>query len=109
MNFKTLTKTFIFIITLCFSLSSHADIKWIDVRSIDEHRIDNIAGDIRISHYNIVEELTHLYPDLNTEIRLYCRSGNRSGQAMSALKIAGYTNVSNSGGIAQTRDERDLN
>lgn len=109
MNFKTLSKTFIFLIAMCFSLFSFADIKWIDVRSIGEHRVNNIEGDIRISHDIIVKELTAIYPDLNTEIRLYCRSGNRAGQAMSALKRAGYTNVSNSGGIEDTRKERGLN
>lgn len=108
MNIKTLSKTVIVIIAMSFSWLSYAETIWIDVRSIGEYRMDNIEGDILIPHNNIVQKVSAMYPDLNTDIRLYCRSGNRAGKAMSALQIAGYTNVSNAGGIEDTREERGL-
>ena len=38
-------------------------------------------------------------PDLNQEILIYCRSGNRSSQAAKKMLEAGYTNVYDFGGI----------
>ncbi|WP_443871615.1 rhodanese-like domain-containing protein [Lactobacillus delbrueckii] len=38
--------------------------------------------------------------DLDTPLFVYCRSGNRSGQAVAWLKQAGYSKVQNIGGIA---------
>jgi phage shock protein E len=90
------------------SLWSYADTVWVDVRTAFEHTIDNIEGDIRISHGEIVEEIHKIYPDKDTEISLYCRSGARAGKAMSALKEAGYTKVSNIGGIDDARKQRGL-
>jgi phage shock protein E len=82
-----------------FSKAEKAETVWIDVRSFIEHTIDNIEGDIRISYDEIVPQVSEILPDKNTEIYLYCGSGGRARLAMSALKEAGYTNVSNHGGI----------
>jgi phage shock protein E len=49
-----------------------------------------------------------MFPDKTTEIHLYCRSGGRAGRAMNALEDAGYTNVSNAGGIEDAREARAL-
>ena len=92
---------------VCCNLS-YAEAVWIDVRSSFEHIVDNIEGDIRISHEDIVEGITTQFPDKETEIHLYCRSGSRSGKAMSALKQAGYTNLTNAGGINDARKQRNL-
>lgn len=100
--------TFVFILGVLFGQASFADTVWIDVRSAAEHHVDNIEGDIRITHSDIVKEIAQLYPDKNTEIQLYCRSGGRAGVALSALKEAGYTNVSNAGGINDARKARDM-
>lgn len=90
------------------SLSYAAEPVWIDVRSAVEHAIDNIEGDVRISHRDIVQEVTILFPDKSTEIYLYCQSGGRSDTAMAALEDAGYTHVINAGGIDDARKERGL-
>ena len=81
---------------------------WIDVRSSVEHMVDSIEGDPLISHSEIVDEVTVLYPDRDTEIKLYCLSGGRAEQAKTALEHAGYTNVSNAGGIEDARKLRQL-
>lgn len=96
------------IATTVISFASIADPVWIDTRSAIEHSIDHIEGDIRITHSDIVDEVSKLYPDKNTEIKLYCRSGGRAGRAMSALQAEGYTNVSNAGGINDARAQRGI-
>lgn len=37
----------------------------------------------------------------DTQIVLYCRSGNRSGKAYQYLKAKGFTNLHNAGGLAE--------
>lgn len=98
------------LLQLAINVPTFAESKpvWIDVRSAVEHTFSHIDGDIRISHTDIVPEISKLYPDKNTEIRLYCASGVRSGKAMNALLAAGYTRVSNAGGIDDARKERKL-
>ena len=108
MNRKNFNHILLLLVTMCFSSLSYADTVWIDVRSVAEHTIDNIDGDVRISHGEIVQKVNEMFPDKSTEIHLYCRSGGRAGKAMSALKEAGYVNVSNVGGIDDARKERGL-
>lgn len=96
------------IVGLMVNSIAFAEPVWIDVRSMLEHKIDNIEGDIRISHSDIVEEVSKIYPDKNTDIRLYCRSGGRAGKAQSSLTNAGYVNVHNVGGIEDARKQRAI-
>ncbi len=97
-------------VILMVSLSglAWAEVVWIDVRSSLEHAVDNIEGDIRISHNEIVERVSEQFPDKNTTIHLYCRSGGRAGIAMSSLQQAGYSDVKNMGSIGDAREERGL-
>jgi phage shock protein E len=122
MNWKKLSTTLLLLLTIGFSPLSHAESSaevapsvevksetvWIDVRSKIENIIDNIDGDPLISHSEIVEGVSAIYPDKNTEIKLYCRRGVRAGRALTALKEAGYTNVSNAGSIDEARKERGI-
>ena len=39
---------------------------------------------------------------------VYCRSGNRAGQAKALLEQAGFTHITNAGGITDVRKLRDL-
>lgn len=87
---------------------AQADTQWIDVRSVPEHLLDSIEGDLRVSHTDIVEVVAERFPDKDTEIALYCRSGNRAGVAMEALQKAGYTQVTNAGGIEDARRARGI-
>jgi rhodanese-related sulfurtransferase len=77
----------------------------VDVREPDEHSEFNIGGillplgDIRVGD---IESIEHLKEQ---EVFLYCRSGNRSGQAAMVLESLGFTNVVNvTGGMLSWRD-----
>jgi len=93
---------------IIFSSLSVADPVWIDVRTLAENQNDNIEGDPLIPHTSIVKVISENYPDKETDIRLYCRTGNRAGQALNALKLAGYHNVQNIGSIGDARKARGL-
>ncbi|WP_258546877.1 MULTISPECIES: rhodanese-like domain-containing protein [unclassified Psychromonas] len=100
------------VLLACFSMASSlafADPVWIDVRTLSESLRNNIPGDLRISHSNIVREVTKLYPDKSTEIHLYDKTGGRSDIAMSALERAGYEFVTNEGSIEEAKQKRGLN
>lgn len=108
MRLKSVGKLAVILAASCCGMWAHADAIWIDVRSVMEHAVDHIEGDMRITHDKITQKVSELLPDKSTEIKLYCRSGGRAGKAASALMEAGYTNVSNAGGIEDAREERGL-
>ncbi|GAC16600.1 rhodanese-like domain-containing protein [Aliiglaciecola lipolytica] len=104
----SLIPIFTLLLAMLFCPPILAETVWIDVRSEAEYKLDNIAGDMRITHTDIVEQVSKQYPDKNTEIHLYCRSGGRAGKAQEALQQAGYNNVKNAGGIDDAREERSI-
>lgn len=108
MNIHFFRNAVVTLVALCFSSALYAEEVWIDVRSAFEHKIDNIEGDARISHDEIVQQVNAQFPDKDTEIRLYCLSGGRAGKAMAALEEAGYRDVKNVGSIGDARQERGL-
>lgn len=108
MKLKTLFAYAVLLISMTFPAFCLADTVWIDVRTEIEHTIDSIEGDPRISHSEIVPEVEKLFPDKNTEIKLYCRSGGRAEQAAKALEEAGYTHVESVGGIDDARMSRGI-
>jgi len=71
----------------------------IDVRTLQEWNEGHLEGAILIPYETVGVEITKIAPYKQTEIRLYCRSGRRSGIALDALKKLGYENVSNDGSV----------
>jgi rhodanese-related sulfurtransferase len=69
----------------------------IDVRRQDEHDSAHIPGDRLIPFDNLRDEAASLPQD--TPVVLYCRSGDRSGAAVRALRASGYDAYSVEGGI----------
>ncbi|MFT6276546.1 MAG: phage shock protein E [Halioglobus sp.] len=108
MNSKFFRSAVVALMALVFSSGLYADEVWIDVRSAFEHKVDSIDGDTRISHDEIVQEVSAMFPAKDTEIRLYCRSGGRAGEAMAALEKAGYRDVKNMGSIDEARAVRGI-
>ena len=77
----------------------------LDVREPMEHEDFNIGGillplgDIRVGDTSSIDHLK------DQEVIIYCRSGNRSGQACMVLESLGFTNVINvSGGMLAWQD-----
>ena len=101
-------KTLVFMGAMFLTSLAFAATVWIDVRTAEEYAQDHINGDPRISYEEIVPGVQKMYPDKNTDIRLYCRSGHRAGVALTKLKEAGYTHVTNVGSIGDARKERGL-
>ncbi len=70
----------------------------IDVRNEEEYEQGHIPGAINIP-LSTIGLVLEKYPKKDIPLFVYCLSGGRSGQAVSYLKQAGYTNVKNIGGI----------
>ena len=80
-------------------IDSGDDIIILDVRTQEEFNEGHIPGAILIPNETILDEQPALLPDLDAEILIYCRSGNRSAQAANKLIAMGYTDVVDFGGI----------
>jgi len=81
--------------TLKKKMDGGEDLNLVDVREVSEHDEFNIGGillplgNIRVGEIDSIEHLKE------NEVYLYCRSGNRSGQAALILESMGFTNVTN--------------
>ena len=71
---------------------------WIDVRSAEEFNAGHLQDAVNIPHDQILARIQAVSPDKNAPVNLYCRSGRRAETALTELKNAGYTNVTNHGG-----------
>lgn len=77
----------------------------VDVREPHEHAEFNIGGPLVPLGQIQVLQIDELEPYKNEELIVYCRSGNRSGQACLILEAAGFTQVKNlSGGMLNWRE-----
>ena len=87
-------------------LDAGENVHIVDVREPYENAEFNIGGvliplgKVQTLQIDEIDELK------NEEIIVYCRSGNRSGQACQILEMSGFTNVKNlTGGMLGWRDE----
>lgn len=71
----------------------------VDVRTSEEFADGHYPGAINIPHETIMEGLNQLGVTADTSVILYCRSGNRSGQAEQVLREKGFTEARNAGGL----------
>lgn len=77
----------------------------IDVREPNENAEFNIGG--TLVPLGIIQsmQVDDLEPFKNEELIMYCRSGNRSGQACLILETLGFKNVKNlTGGMLNWRE-----
>ena len=76
------------------------DVIILDVREQDEYDSGHIPGAILLPVGTIDEETAaEVIPEKDSTVLVYCRSGNRSKTASSALAELGYTNIYEFGGI----------
>jgi rhodanese-related sulfurtransferase len=71
--------------------------KLIDVRTPHEHEAGHIPGDELIAFNELKDRADELPRD--APVIAYCRSGDRSGAAVQALRASGYDAYSVEGGI----------
>lgn len=105
---KHLSHLLIASLLLIMSTQILANDIWIDVRTADEFHAGHLEGAIHIPYEEIAARIGEVTTDKNATLRLYCRSGNRSGIAQQTLQAAGFTNVTNEGGydaLLQRRTE----
>jgi len=78
----------------------------IDVREDNEFAKDHLPGAVHLGRGIIERDIEERYPDLKTELVLYCGGGFRSAMAADNLQKMGYTNViSMDGGIRTWREK----
>ena len=72
----------------------------LDVREQDEYDSGHISGAVLLP-VGTIDETTaaQVIPEKDSTVLVYCRSGNRSKTASSALADLGYTNIYEFGGI----------
>lgn len=83
------------------SVTVSSDAIILDVRTAQEHASGHLDG-ARLIDFN-AGEVAAAIPSLDptAEYFVYCRSGNRSGQAVALMEKAGFTNVTNLGSLEQ--------
>jgi rhodanese-related sulfurtransferase len=87
-------------------LDRHDKFVLVDVREDREFDADHIPGAVHLGKGVIERDIEHAYPDLATELVLYCGGGFRSAMAADNLQKMGYTNViSMDGGIREWREK----
>jgi phage shock protein E len=72
----------------------------IDVRTTEEWNSGHLASAQHIELQLVAAQIEQLVPNKSQQLYLYCRSGNRSGQAKTLVESMGYSNVINAGGVA---------
>ena len=77
----------------------------LDVRTEAEYNEGHIPNAICIPNETIDENVIKKLPNKDQLILIYCRSGNRSKQALQKLKEIGYTNLIEFGGIIDWKGE----
>lgn len=80
----------------------------IDVRTPEEYAVGHLEG-ARLLDFNgggLAAAIPTLDPD--AEYLIYCRSGNRSGQAIALMEQAGFMNLTNLGSLEQAAQATQL-
>ncbi len=71
----------------------------LDVRTPSEYRSGHIPGSVHLPLQRL-DKIASVVQNKDTPLFVYCHSGARSRQAVSALERMGYSDVRNIGGIA---------
>jgi len=76
-------------------LAAGENLNLLDVREPSEHAAFNIGGTLLSLGKVQTMEVDEIENWKNKEVIVYCRSGNRSGQACMILEQLGFSNVTN--------------
>ena len=88
-------------VSVASTLMITSEMTLIDVRDLVEYEAGHLPGAVHLSFNDGTLEAE--LPSLNTESKyvLYCRSGNRSGQAAEMMRAAGFSDVTDLGGLEE--------
>jgi phage shock protein E len=101
---KKITAT-LFVITLASAALATGDKSMIiDVRTLQEWNAGHLATAQHLQLDQVAVSIDSLVTDKDQQVYLYCRSGNRSGQAKAIMESLGYTNVVNAGGLGNASE-----
>lgn len=75
----------------------------VDVRTAGEFSAGHLPGAVNIPLDRIADTIPSRVPDKNQVLLLHCRSGRRSGIAVTQLRALGYQNVFNIGSYGQAK------
>ncbi|MBN7792543.1 rhodanese-like domain-containing protein [Microbacterium esteraromaticum] len=80
----------------------------LDVRTPDEYAGGHLEGSTLLDFNSgeLAAAIPNLDPD--AEYLVYCRSGNRAGQAIALMEQAGFTTLTNLGSLQQAADATGL-
>ncbi|WP_449282428.1 rhodanese-like domain-containing protein [Leucobacter sp.] len=80
----------------------------LDVRTAEEYASGHLEGAqlLDFTGGDVAAAIPNLDPD--AEYLVYCRSGNRSGQAIALMEQAGFTNLTNLGSLEQAAQATGL-
>lgn len=81
------------------SFATEKEVVILDVRTPEEFNTNHIEGSVNINFLgnDFKEQVSKL--DKNKTYKLYCRSGNRSGKAMTLMNSIGFNHVENIGSL----------
>ncbi|MCC6845056.1 MAG: rhodanese-like domain-containing protein [Bacteroidetes bacterium] len=81
-------------------MTNNEDLVILDVRLSDERNNFHIEGDsLNIPLEELQQRISEIEPFRDREIIIYCRSGNRSGQACMLLGREGFKTANLMGGL----------
>lgn len=78
-----------------------AQLTLIDVRDVAEFETGHLPNATNLSFNDGTLEAQLPSMDPNVAYGVYCRSGNRSGQAVEMMRAAGFTNIVDLGGLEE--------
>ncbi|GLS82631.1 rhodanese-like domain-containing protein [Paraferrimonas haliotis] len=78
----------------------------LDVRTPEEFAQSHLQGAVNVPYEQVAQWAQQQNLSKDTDIVLYCRSGNRSGKATTALTELGYNNAYNGGGLTQLQNNK---
>lgn len=76
----------------------------VDVRTPQEFADGHLDNAVNFPLSELDKHFANVNKD--TQIVLYCRSGNRSGQAYQYLQSQGFTNLHNAGGLVEMQQAK---
>lgn len=84
------------------------DVTVIDVRTPEEFELGHLEGAVNINVASGVFEAEIAELDPAGKYIVYCRTGNRSAQAVKIMKDAGFANLTDAGSVEEAADYTGL-